>query len=89
MSQNEAARRARISPSYLSHIMNGTRIPSGKVLLKLHEVLFQPSATELVVPAEVKVMEWKKDERQGAVIKGSGGPGAGGNNPGVGTVRIC
>ena len=68
--------------------MNGQRTPSGKVLRKLHEVLFRPSAAELVVPAEVKVMGWKKDEPQGVVIKGAGGPGAGGNNPGGGTVRI-
>ena len=88
LSQNETARRAGISNALLSQIMNGQRTPSGKVLRKLHEVLFQPSAAELVVPAEVKVMGWKKDERQGVVIKGAGGPGAGGNNPGGGTVRI-
>ena len=88
ISQNEAARRAGISNALLSQIMNGQRTPSGKVLRKLHEVLFRPSAAELVVPAEVKVMAWKKDERQGVVIKGVGGPGACGNNPGGGTVRI-
>ncbi len=88
ISQNEAARRAGISNALLSQIMHGQRTPSGKVLRKLHEVLFQPSAAELVVPAEVKVMGWKKDERQGVVIKGAGGPGAGGSNPGGGTVRI-
>ena len=87
-SQNETARRAGISNALLSQIMNGQRTPSGKVLRKLHEVLFRPSAAELVVPAEVKVMAWKKDERQGVVIRGAGGPGAGGNNPGGGTVRI-
>ena len=88
ISQNETARRAGISNALLSQIMNGQRTPSGNVLRKLHEVLFRPSAAELVVPAEVKVMAWKKDERQGVVIKGAGGPGAGGNNPGGGTVRI-
>ena len=88
LSQNETARRAGISNALLSQIMNGQRTPSGKVLRKLHEVLFRPSAAELVVPAEVKVMAWKKDEQQGVVIKGAGGPGAGGNNPGGGTVRI-
>ena len=87
LSQNETARRAGISGAHLSHIMNGTRTPSGDVLRKLHEVLFQPAATELVVPAEVKVMGWKKDERQGVVIKGAGGPHSG-SNPGGGTVRI-
>ena len=87
ISQNEAARRAGISNAYLSHILNGTRTPSGKVLRKLHEVLFRPSAAELVVPAEVKVMGWKKDERQGVVIKGAGGPHSG-STPGGGTVRI-
>ena len=87
LSQNEVARRAGISPSYLSHIMNGTRVPSGEVLRRLHEVLFKPSSEELVVPAEVKVMAWKKGGRNGVVVKGAGGPGAG-RNPGGGTVRI-
>ena len=88
ISQNETARRAGISSSLLSQIMNGQRTPSRRVLEKLHRVLFQPSASELVVPAEVKVMAWKKDQRQGVVVKGAGGPGAGGNQPGGGTVRI-
>ena len=86
-SQNETARLAGISSAHLSQIMNGQRTPSGEVLGKLHRVLFQPSATELVVPAEVKVMGWKKDGRQGVVVRGAGGPGSG-SNPGGGTVRI-
>jgi len=88
ISQNETARRAGISPAMLSQIMNGQRTPSGKVLRQLHEVLFRPSAAELVAPVEVKVMAWKKGGRNGVVIRGAGGPGAGGNNPGGGTVRI-
>ena len=68
--------------------MNGQRTPSGKVLEKLHGVLFQPSSEELVVPAEVKVMAWKKGGRNGVVVRGAGGPGAGGQNPGGGTIRI-
>ena len=88
ISQNETARRAGISSGHLSQIMNGQRNPSGKVLAKLHGVLFRPSAAELVVPAEVKVMAWKKGSRNGVVVRGAGGPGAGGNNPGGGTVRI-
>ena len=87
-SQNETARRAGISSAMLSQIMNGNRTPSGKVLEKLHAVLFQPSNEELVVPAEVKVMAWKKGGRNGVVVRGAGGPGAGGQNPGGGTVRI-
>ena len=87
-SQNETARRAGISSALLSQIMNGKRTPSGKVLEKLHGVLFQPSTEELVVPAEVKVMAWKKGGRNGVVVRGAGGPGAGGQNPGGGTVRI-
>ena len=86
-SQNETARRAGISIALLSQIMHGQRTPSGQVLRKLHEVLFRPSAAELVVPAEVKVMAWKKDERQGVVVKGAGGPHSG-STPGGGTVRI-
>ena len=93
ISQNETARRAGISSAYLSEIMNGRRTPSGEVLAKLHGVLFRPSAAELVVPAEVKVMAWKKGSRNGVVVRGAGGPGAGGNQPGGnqpggGTVRI-
>ena len=87
-SQNETARLAGISSAMLSQIMNGQRTPSGRVLEKLHGVLFQPTAAELVVPAEVKVMAWKKGGRNGVVVRGAGGPGAGGQNPGGGTVRI-
>ena len=87
-SQNEVARRAGISSAHLSLIMSGQRTPSGEVLKKLQGVLFRPSAAELVVPAEVKVMAWKKGGRNGVVVRGAGGPGAGGNQPGGGTVRI-
>ena len=86
-SQNETARLAGISSALLSQIMNGKRTPSGRVLEKLHRVLFQPTAAELVVPAEVKVMAWKKGGRNGVVVRGAGGPGSG-QNPGGGTVRI-
>ena len=88
ISQNETARRAGISSAHLSQIMNGQRSASGGVLGRLHGVLFQPTAAELVVPAEVKVMAWKKGGRNGVVVRGAGGPGAGGSNPGGGTVRI-
>ena len=74
-SQNEVARRAGISVSYLSQIMNGQRTPSGGVLRRLHDVLFAPSAAELVAPVELRVMAWKKGRRNGVVIKGAGGPG--------------
>ena len=87
-SQNETARLSGISSAHLSNIMNGQRTPSGRVLAKLHGVLFRPSAAELVVPAEVKVLAWKKGGRNGVVVvRGAGGPGAG-KNPGGGTVRI-
>ena len=88
ISQNETARLAGISSAHLSNIMNGKATPSGEVLAKLHGVLFRPSAAELVVPVEVKVMAWKKGGRNGVVVRGAGGPGAGGNKPGGGTVRI-
>ena len=87
ISQNETARLAGISSGHLSQIMNGQRNASGEVLAKLHGVLFQPSAAELVVPAEVKVMAWKKGRRNGVVVRGAGGPGAR-NKPGGGTIRI-
>ena len=86
--RNEVTRLAGISSGHLSQIMNGQRNPSGEVLRKLHGVLFRPSASELVVPAEVKVMAWKKGRRNGVVVRGAGGPGAGDNKPGGGTIRI-
>ena len=46
-------------------IMNGLRTPSGDVLRCLHEVLFRPTAGELVAPVELKVIGWKKDDRKG------------------------
>ena len=88
VTQNETARLAGISSGHLSQIMNGQRNPSGEVLARLHGVLFRPTAAELVVPSEVKVMAWKKGGRNGVVVRGAGGPGAGGNQPGGGTVRI-
>ncbi|MYC38670.1 MAG: helix-turn-helix domain-containing protein [Chloroflexi bacterium] len=75
ISQNETARRAGISPSLLSQIMNGLRTPSGGVLRRLYNVLFAPSSEELVAPVELKVMGWKKGTRNGLVVKGAGGPG--------------
>ena len=86
-SQNEVARLAGISSGHLSQIMNGQRTPSGDVVRRLHGVLFRPTAAELVVPAEVKVMAWKKGARNGVVVRGAGGPHSG-SNPGGGTVRI-
>ena len=75
ISQNEVSRRAGISSGYLSQIMRGRRKPSGKVLRRLHEVLFAPTSAELVAPVELKVMAWKKDGRNGVVVRGVGGPG--------------
>ena len=86
-SQNQVARLAGISTGHLSLIMNGQRTPSGDVLRRLHEVLFRPTAAELVAPVELRVMGWKKDDRKGVVVKGAGGPHTG-RNPGGGTVRI-
>ncbi len=86
-SQNEAARRAGISTGHLSQIMNGQRTPSGDVLRRLHEVLFAPSPAELVAPVELRVMAWKKGGRNGVVVKGAGGPRAGGKVDG-GTIRV-
>ena len=75
ISQNETARRAGISPAHLSQIMNGQRTPSGDVLRRLHEVLFAPTAAELVAPVELRVVGWKKDGKSGVVVQGAGGPG--------------
>ena len=86
ISQNETARRAGISSGMLSLIMNGQRTPSGDVLRRLHQVLFRPTAAELVAPVELRVMGWKKGGRNGVVIQGAGGPGSNGK-PGDGTIR--
>ena len=87
ISQNEVARRAGISSAHLSQIMNGRNNPSPGVLKSLHGVLFQPTKAERVMPAEVKVLGWRKGERSGVVVRGAGGPGRGGKDVG-GTVRV-
>ena len=86
-SQNEVARRAGISSSNLSQIMNGRNNLSAGVLRKLHGVLFHPTKAERVMPAEVKVLGWRKGERSGMVVHGAGGPGRGAKSGG-GTVRV-
>ena len=76
ISQNEAARRAGISSGHMSEIMNGLRDPSPGVLMRLYGVLFQKARSEAhVVPAEVKVLGWRKGHRRGAVVRGAGDPG--------------
>ena len=87
ISQNEAARRAGISSAHLSQIMNGRNNPSPVVLKKLHGVLFQPTKAERVMPAEVKVLGWRKGERSGMVVRGAGGPGRGARSGGA-AVRV-
>ena len=75
ISQNEVARRAGLSSAYLSQIMSGKSKPSPGVLKRLHGVLFQRSQSEeRVMPAEVKVLGWRKGERSGMVVRGAGGP---------------
>ena len=86
-SQNEVARRAGISSANLSQIMNGRNNPSPGVLKRLHGVLFQPTSAERVMPAEVKVLGWRKGERSGMVVRGAGGPGRGAKSGG-GSIRV-
>ena len=85
ISQNEVARRAGISSAHLSNLMCGKASPSAGVLKKLHGVLFRPTKEERVVPAEVKVLAWKKGDRRGVVVRGAGG-GAG--QIGEGAIRV-
>ena len=87
ISQNEVARRAGISSAHLSQIMNGRNNPSPGVLKRLHGVLFQRTKGERVMPAEVKVLGWRKGERSGMVVRGAGGPGRGARSGG-GAVRV-
>ena len=82
ISQNEVARRAGIGSAHLSQIMNGKSTPSPGVLKRLHGVLFQPTRAERVMPAEVKVLGWRKGERHGMVVHGAGGPGRRGRSGG-------
>ncbi len=85
ISQNELARRTGVSSAHLSGIMTGKSRPSPALLKKLHGVLFErPGNEERVIPAEVKVLGWRKGERSGTVVKGAGGPGRG---DGGGTIR--
>ena len=84
ISQNEVARRAGISSGHLSQIMTGQRSPSPGVVKRLHGALFRPTQAERVMPAEVKVLGWRKGERSGMVVRGAGGPGRG---DGGGAVR--
>ena len=86
-SQNEVAQRAGISSAHFSQIMNGRNNPSPVVLRKLHGVLFQPTKAERVMPAEVKVLGWRKGERHGMVVRGAGGPGRGARSGG-GAIRV-
>ena len=77
-----------MSSAYLSQIMSGKSTPSPGVLKRLHGILFQRSkAEERVMPAEVKVLGWRKGERSGMVVRGAGGPGRGGKDGG-GAVRV-
>ena len=88
ISQNEVARRAGISSSHLSQIMNGKASPSAGVLKRLHAVLFRRAKSEeRVMPAEVKVLGWRKGERSGMVVHGAGGPGRRGRSGGP-AVRV-
>ena len=85
VSQNEVARCAGVSSTHLSQIMCGKANPSPGVLKRLHGVLFRRTkAEERVMPAEVKVLGWRKGERTGMVVRGAGGPG---HKDGGATVR--
>ena len=84
ISQNEVARRAGLSSGHLSLIMSGQRSPSPAILKRLQSALFQRTPVERVMPAEVKVLGWRKGERRGTVVKGAGGPG---HISGGGTIR--
>ena len=70
----------------MTHIMTGRASPSADVLKKLHGVLFQPSKEELVMPAEVEVLAWKKGGRHGVVVRGAGGGSS--KAGGGGAIRI-
>ena len=74
ISQNETARRAGISSAHLSNILNGKTNPSPDVLKRLHGVLFSRlKSEERVMPAELKVLGWRKGERSGTVVRGARG----------------
>lgn len=77
ISQNETARRAGITSSHLSQIVNGLRNPSPVMLKRLHGVLFRRARSEAPVePTQVKVLGWRKGERRGIVVHDAGGHGS-------------
>ena len=85
-SQNEVARRVGISSSHLSQIMNGKASPSAVVLRELHGVLFKRTkAEERVMPADLKVLGWRKGERSGMVVRGARGRDGTARGPAVRT----
>ena len=63
--QIKVAQRAGVGSGHLSQIMSGQRSPPPGVRERLHVVLFQRTQTERVMPAEVKVLGWRKGERRG------------------------
>ena len=63
-----------VSETLRADISSGKANPSPGVLKRLHGVLFQRSkAEERVMPAEVKVLGWRKGERSGKVVSGFDG----------------
>ena len=86
ISQNEAARRAGISSAHLSNIMNGKTSAGPDVLKRLHGVLFRRTkAEERVMPADLKVLGWRKGERSGMVVRGARGRDGTARGPAVRT----
>ena len=86
ISQNEVARRVGISSSHLSQIMNGKSSPSAVVLRELHGALFKRTkAEERVMPADLKVLGWRKGERSGMVVRGARGRDGTSRGPAVRT----
>ena len=77
-SQNETARRAGISPGYLSQIMNGKRTPSGDVLRRLHEVAVRAVAGGTGGSRGAQgAWAGRRADATAWSVQGAGGPGGG------------
>ena len=79
ISQNEVARRAGVSRSHLSEIMERKVSPSANVLQRLHGVPYRRSPqVDRGMAANVQVLVLRKCARSGMVVRGAGAQGVDG-----------
>lgn len=69
MSQNELARKLRVTSGYVSQLVNGRRCPSPRLRTKLMEVLGSPSFEDVFVVLDDVLQPPMRDELGGAARK--------------------